>query len=396
MVSQEMLKLGRCRSVIREIAEYGSQRKAQIGEKNVFDFSIGNPSAPAPEKVTETLQRLLRETPPEALHAYTSAQGAVSVRKAIAEYIRETFGFAARAEHIYMTSGAAASLAISITALTQPGDEIIALTPCFPEYQVYVEKAGAKFVPVSCTPGTFQVDAAALAAAINENTKAVMINSPNNPTGAVLTEESLKAMVKVLEEKSVRFGHPIYIITDEPYRELVYGDCKVPYVPNLYPNTIVCYSYSKTLSLPGERIGYILVASSMENADTVYDAVHGAGRALGYICAPSMFQQAVAECQGCTADLSVYDENRKLLYDALTEYGFEAVYPDGAFYLFLKSPEPDANAFCEKAKEYELLFVPSDDFGCPGYVRIAYCVTTEQIRRSLPAFRQLAQYYLGA
>ena len=395
MVSEKMLRLGQHRSVIREIFEYGNQRKAQIGAENVFDFSLGNPSVPSPQIVTDTLQKLIAEIPAASLHAYTSAPGDPQVRKAIAKYIRDSFGFDAKASHIYMTAGAAASLTITLTALVEEGDEVIALAPFFPEYRVFTEKTGAKFVVVNTAEGTFQIDPEALAAAINPHTKAVIINSPNNPTGVVLTEKSIRALADILTAKEKAYGHPIYLISDEPYRELVYDNTPVPYLPCHYANTIVCYSFSKSLSLPGERIGYILVSPEAEGADQVYAAVCGAGRALGYVCAPSLFQQLVKHCLGHTADIGIYDENRKLLYSALTEYGFEAVYPDGAFYLFLKSPEPDANAFCEKAKAFELLLVPGDDFGCPGYVRISYCVTTEQIRRSLPAFRQLAKLYTG-
>ena len=394
MVNERMCQLGRHRSAIREIFEYGKQRTAQVGAENVFDFSLGNPSVPAPKIVTDTLQKLISQTPPEQLHAYTSAPGDGQVRQAIAQYIRDTFGLDARETDIYMTVGAAASLTITLTALVEDGDEVIAFAPYFPEYQVFVEKTGAKFVPVNSTEKTFQIDGEALEKAINSHTKAVIVNSPNNPTGVVLTEESIKALSQVLAEKSREFGHPIYLIADEPYRELVYGDTKVPYIPLYYKNTVVCYSFSKSLSLPGERIGYILVSPQMEDGQAVYDAVCGAGRALGYVCAPALFQQLVKECLGKTADISVYDANRQLLYKALTEYGFEAVYPQGAFYLFVKSPEADAAAFCEKAKQLDLLLVPADSFGYPGYVRIAYCVTTEKIQRSLPAFKKLAELSL--
>ena len=395
MVSEKMLSLGRHNSEIRDIAEYGQQRRAQVGEENVYDFSIGNPSVPAPQEVTDALKRLIEGTPAAALHAYTSAPGDHSVRKAVARYILDTFGFAANPDYIYMTSGASASLSISLSAIAQPGDEMIVFAPYFPEYRVFVEQAGAKFVVVGSAEKTFQIDPEALSAAVNEHTKAVLVNSPNNPTGVVLTQESIDVLCGILRAKEQEYGHPIYLIADEPYRELVYGDTQVPYLPLFYRNAIVCYSFSKSLSLPGERIGYILISPEAEEAQAVYDAVCGAGRALGYICAPSLFQQLLKECLGKTADISIYDENRKLLYNALTEYGFEAVYPDGAFYLFLKSPEPDAHAFCEKAKQFDLLMVPADSFGCPGYVRIAYCVTTEKIRRSLPAFRRLAELYTG-
>ncbi len=395
MVSADMLKLGQHRSVIREIFEYGNARRAQIGAQNVFDFSLGNPSVPAPSFVTETLQNLIVQTPAEQLHAYTSAAGDISVRKAVADYIQDTFGFATDENHIYMTVGAAASLTISLHALVESADEVIAFAPFFPEYRVFVEKTGAKFITVNSRKGDFQIDAAAFAAAVTPRTKAVIVNSPNNPTGAVLTLESVQALATVLKEKSAQFGHPIYLIADEPYRELIYDGKTVPYLPSYYQNTIVCYSFSKSLSLPGERIGYIAVSPLAADAKDVYAAVCGAGRALGYVCAPALFQQLVKHCLGKTADIAVYDRNRKLLYDALTRFGFEAVYPDGAFYLFVKSPDPDACAFCEKAKAFELLLVPGDDFGYAGYVRIAYCVSTAQIERALPAFQKLASLYKG-
>ena len=395
MVSKKMLELGRNRSVIRDIFEYGRQRREEIGAENVYDFSLGNPSVPAPPIVTDTLRELLGSVPAEALHAYTSSAGDPVVREAVAGYVRRTFGFDAQAKFIYMTAGAAASLTVTLTALTQPGDEVIAFAPYFPEYRVFAEAAGARFVPVASAPGTFQIDPEALTRAVTAHTKAVIVNSPNNPTGAVLDRQSIGALSDILTAKAAEYGHPIYLIADEPYRELVYDGAEVPYLPLFYKNTVVCYSFSKSLSLPGERIGYILVSPQAEDAAAVYDAVNGAGRALGYVCAPSLFQQLVRHCLGHTADLSVYEENRRLLYGALTEYGFEVVRPDGAFYLFIKAPEPDAAAFCEKARGLDLLLVPSDSFGCPGYARLAYCVTTEQIRRSLPAFRRLAAMYTG-
>lgn len=395
MIAEQMEKLGTCRSVIREIFEYGLRRKAEIGAENVFDFSLGNPNVPAPPLVTETLKQLLENTPAETLHAYTSAAGDKDVRQAVAAYIKDAFGFAADAEHLYMTVGAAASLTITLHALVQPQDEVIAFAPFFPEYRVFVEQTGAKFVTVNSRKGDFQIDGEALANAVTPRTKAVIVNSPNNPTGAVLTADSVRTLAAVLNEKSARYGHPIYLIADEPYRELVYDGVEVPYLPLYYPHTIVCYSFSKSLSLPGERIGYIMVSPTAADAKRVYAAVCGAGRALGYVCAPSLFQQLVKRCLGKTADITVYDRNRKLLYDALTAYGFKTVYPDGAFYLFMQSPEPDAAAFCEKAKQFELLLVPGDDFGCKGYVRISYCVSTAQIERSLPAFKKLAALYEG-
>ncbi len=393
MVNEKMRGLGACRSVIRELFEYGKARKAEIGAENVFDFSIGNPSVPAPDAVKETLCRLLEEGDPVALHGYTSAQGDAGVRRSIADHVAKTQGFAADPDLIYLTVGAAASLTVSLSAILNPGDEVILLAPFFPEYRVFVERTGAVVVPVLCTKGDFQPDMEALKAAITPKTRAVIVNSPNNPTGAVLTEENARALASLLAACEQTYGNDIYLIADEPYRELVYGDIKVPYLPSCYHNTIVCYSFSKSLSLPGERIGYILVSPQAHEPLALYQAVCGAGRALGFVCAPALFQYMIPSVLGMTSDISIYDRNRKLLYDALTSYGYEAVKPDGAFYLFVKALEEDAAAFCERAKDYELLLVASDSFGCPGYVRISYCVTTEQIERSLPAFRKLAESY---
>lgn len=393
MVSKEMLALGKKSSVIREIFEYARVRRGEIGAENVFDFSLGNPSIPAPAVVGETMQKLLTDTDPVLLHGYTSATGDMGVRQTIAANIRERFGFEANPALMYMTCGAAASLTISLRALCSAGDEVLLLAPFFPEYQVFVRNAGAVPVIVPGREGTFDIDFSALAAAINPKTRAIIVNSPNNPSGVVLDEACIRQLAMLLREKSAEYGRPIAIIADEPYRELVYGDVQVPYIPCYYDDTLVCYSYSKSLSLPGERIGYILVPPKMTGAGDVFAAVCGAGRSLGFVCAPSLLQFTVGACDGTPPDLTAYDANRRLLYDSLTEMGYEAVRPDGAFYLFVKALEPDANAFCERAKKYELLLVPSDDFGVTGYVRIAYCVSNDQIRRSLPAFEALYNDY---
>lgn len=392
-MNEKMRELGAKRSVIRELFEYGKKRKAEIGAENVYDFSLGNPSVPAPEKVRETLIRLIRDTDPVSLHGYTSAQGDAKVRKAIADYLNRTYDAGADADFLYMTVGAAASLTISLTALLNPGEEVVLLAPFFPEYRVFTERTGAKVTVVPADPDTFQPDFDALEKAFNAKTRAIIVNSPNNPTGVVLTEATVKRIAAILEAKQKEFGAPIYLISDEPYRELVYGGVKVPYLTKYYANTLVCYSFSKSLSLPGERIGYVLVSPRTADAERVYQAVCGAGRALGFVCASSLFQYMVPECLGLTSDLSFYDTNRKLLYDALCKDGFRVIQPDGAFYLFVRTPEPDANAFSARARDMELLLVPGDDFGCPGHVRISYCVSTEQIRRSLPAFRRLAESY---
>lgn len=394
MLNEKMRMLGAKRSVIRELFEYGKKRKALIGDENVFDFSLGNPSVASPDIVREGLVDLAEHTDPVKLHGYTSAQGDFKVRGAIADYLNNTYSASVTADCLYLTSGAAASLTISLTAILNTGDEVILLAPYFPEYKVFVERTGAKAVTVLCDISTFQPDFEALEKAIGPRTRAIIVNSPNNPTGVVMTKDSVVRLAKLLKDASVKYGEPIYLIADEPYRELVYGDTVVPYLTNYYDDTLVCYSFSKSVSLPGERIGYVLVSPRAKNFDDLYHAVCGAGRALGFVCATSLFQYLIPSLLGKTADLSIYDTNRKLLYDALTKAGYEAVYPDGAFYLFVKALESDANAFCERAKEYDLLLVPSDDFGCPGFVRIAYCVTTEQIERSLPAFKALAESYL--
>lgn len=392
MLNEKMLQLGENRSVIREIFEYGNKRRQEIGAENVFDFSLGNPSIPAPKEVNEAMVKLLTQSDPVKLHGYTSAQGAPDVRNTIAQSINKRFSVEADPNLIYMTCGAAASLTICLNALCNKGDEVIALAPFFPEYRVFAQKAGAKLVVAKCRESDFQIDFNALESAITENTKAIIVNSPNNPTGVVLSQPTIEKLAELLNKKQAEYDKNIFIICDEPYRELAYG-VDVPYIPKFYDNTLVCYSYSKSLSLPGERIGYIFVAPTVANKTKVYAAICGAGRALGFVCAPSLLQFTVRDCVELTSDVAVYKKNRDLLYNALTEYGYTAAKPDGAFYLFVKSPEADANAFCERAKKYELLLVPSDSFGFTGYVRISYCVSTEQIEKSLPAFKALIEEY---
>ncbi len=394
-LAEKMHGLGKEKSVIREIFEYGIKRKNEIGAENVFDFSLGNPSVPTSESVTNILMQLIEEVPPEKLHAYTSGSGALSVRQSIADYIQSTFGCEATASHIYITCGAAASLTISFHALLKEGDEVLAIAPFFPEYKVFVEKAGGKLVIVQAEEGTFQPNLEAIENSINERTKVLILNTPNNPTGVVYPENIIQSIADLLEKKQKEYGHPIFIISDEPYRELVY-DGEVPYIPNYYANTIVNYSFSKSLSLAGERIGYIFVSPKAEQSEEICFAVSGAGRSLGFVCAPSLFQYVIEKNLGQHVDVSIYKRNRDLLYDYLTNVGFTVVHPDGAFYLFLKAPIVDAKEFCEKAKEYELLLVPSDSFGYEGYVRISYCVEEEVIVNSLPAFAELAKHYFQA
>ncbi len=393
MYNEKMHALGSHRSVIREIFEYSKKRAAEIGEENVFDFSLGNPSVEPPRAVTEALVDLLQNSESMSLHGYTSAQGDASVRHAIADHIARRHNFEISPDLIYMTCGAAASLSISLRALLRKGEEVVLLAPFFTEYRVFVENADG--VPVISKPrhSDLQIDIEDLARRITPRTRAVIVNSPNNPSGVVYTEETLRALCALLEERSNMYGAPIYLIADEPYRELAYDGVHVPFLMSYYTNTLVCYSWSKALSLPGERIGYIAVSPSMPYAADVYAAVCGAGRSLGYVCAPSLFQKLITRTIDVSVNVDSYRENRDLLYGALSAYGYECVRPDGAFYLFVRTPCEDATAFCERAKRHELLVVPCDDFGVEGYIRIAYCVPRERIERALPAFKALLDEY---
>ena len=393
--NQKMYGLGSKRSIIREIFEYSKTRAAEIGAQNVYDFSLGNPSVPAPAEVNQTITELLATENSVLLHGYTSAQGDAGVRRVIADRIREKFNVQITPNHIYMTCGAAASLSICLKALIEENadDECIVFAPFFTEYRVFIENAGGKIVVSRPMEKTFQIDIADFESKINERTKAVIVNSPNNPSGVVYSEETVKALCEVLKRKSAEYGKVIYLIADEPYRELVYSGVDVPYLMNYYDNTLVCYSYSKSLSLPGERIGYIAVCPTMEDGSNIYLAVCGAGRSLGYVCAPSLFQQVIARCIDAKVNVEAYKENRDLLYDNLTAYGYECVKPDGAFYLFVKALEEDAYRFFERAKAHEILVVPCDDFGVSGYVRIAYCTDKSKVIGALPAFEALAKEY---
>lgn len=393
MFNEKMYALGSKRSIIREIFEYCKTRAVEIGADKVFDFSIGNPSVEPPKVISDTIADLIANENSVLLHGYTSAQGDLGVREAIANDINTRFGAGVGANNIYMTCGAAASLTISLRALLNSGEECVVFAPFFTEYRVFIENAQGKVVVSTPMPKTFQIDVADFESKITENTKAVIMNSPNNPSGVVYSEETIKAVCDVLKAKEKEYNHPIYLIADEPYRELVFDDVSVPYLMNYYDDTIVCYSYSKALSLPGERIGYIAVSPRANDSQNVYLAICGAGRSLGYVCAPSLFQQVIKRCIGAKVDVNIYKENRDILYTALTEYGYECVQPDGAFYLFVKALEDDAYKFFEKAKSKEILVVPCDDFGVSGYVRIAYCVDKQRIVNALPAFKALAEEY---
>ena len=391
MINETMYARGAESSVIREIFSYGLERKAQIGADKVFDYSLGNPSVPAPAAVRASIERSLA-LPSDELHGYTPAPGLPEARRAVAESLNRRFGTSYGMGDVFMTVGAAASVSMCVHALANPGEEVIVIAPYFPEYAVWIEKAGAVCVEVLADQTTFQIDPAAVAAAITPRTAAVIIDSPNNPTGAVYTRETLESLAAVLEEANTGREQPIFLISDEPYREIVYG-AEVPWVPSVYEDTVVCYSYSKSLSLPGERIGWVLVPNTCPLAARVMPAVAGAARTLGFVCAPSLFQRVVADCVDEPSDVEAYARNRELLTSALSDYGYTYVEPDGAFYLGVKALEPDAGAFCERACAHELLAVPSDSFGVPGWFRLGYCIDREVIERSLPAWKLLAEEY---
>ena len=391
MYNETMYERGNAPSAIRELFAYGMERKAQIGEDKVFDFSIGNPAVPAPDSVAETI-RELADMAPAQLHAYSAAQGLESTRTAIAENLNKRFGTHYTADNLYLTMGAAACLSACFTALIEPGDEIIVIAPYFPEYRIWIEFAGGVCVEVPAREDNFQIDLDALEQAITEKTKAVVINTPNNPVGTVYTRETLEGLADVLVQAEQKFDHDIYLISDEPYRELTYG-VEVPWVPAIYPNTLVCYSWSKSLSLPGDRIGYVLVPNEVHDSREVYLAVCGAGRSLGYICAPVFFQRVIERCVDEPTNVEAYAVNREILTHALDELGYEYIEPDGAFYLWIKALEPDAQAFSNKAKEHELLLVPSDSFGVGGWVRAGYCIDKSTIEHSIPAFAALKADY---
>ena len=389
MVNERAYALGANRSCIRELFEYGRRRAAVVGPENVYDYSLGNPSIPSPKEVDETIRQILSDTDSLQIHGYTSATGDAATRQAIATQLNTQYAAEAAGEDIFITCGAAPGLAAAFGALAFPGAEILAIAPYFPEYKVFVEGAGATFRVIPADLPHFQIDMAAVEAMITENTAAIIVNSPNNPSGVVYSRETLTALAALLTKKSREFGHPIYIVSDEPYRELVYGEATVPFLPHIYPNTVICYSYSKSLSLPGERIGYVYVPKQAADSKALYAAVAGAARSMGHVCAPSLWQKVIARCAHLQPDLASYDRNRRALYEGLTALGYEVPRPDGAFYLFVKAPGGDANAFSERAKAKDLLVVPGDGFGCPGYFRVCYCVSYEMIQKSLPVFAEL-------
>ena len=395
MVNQEYYNLGTAPSVIRALFAYGLEQTAKLGADKVYDYSLGNPSIPAPKKVNESIVDIVNNVDSIKLHGDSMAPGFEPARKAVADDLAARFGLEVKPSELFFTCGAAPALISIIKALTVNSDsEIMAIAPFFPEYRPFVTANGAKFVMVPPDTEAFQIKLDAVEALITKNTQAIIVNSPNNPSGVVYTEETLKGLAALLERKSAEYGHPIYIIADEPYRELVYGGVTVPFIPCIYKNTIVCYSYSKSLSLPGERIGYVYVPGFAEDSAAVFAAIAGAARIMGHVCPPTLMQKVIEYCATERPDLVAYDENRELLYNSLIEMGYECAKPDGAFYLFVKAPNGDANAFSEKAKlEHNLLVVPADGFGCPGFFRCSYCVANDMIRRSLPAFKAMIESY---
>ncbi len=390
MIPSDTLGWGTARNCIREVYEYGLRLKAEIGEDKVFDFSLGNPSVPAPPQVREAILKALEDP---TLHDYTVAPGRPSLRQAIADNLNAQYGTNLAPTDIYVTCGASAAVTCSIKGLLKPGEEAVAFAPHYPEYPVFTRTAGGKFVFCSLRREDLQMDIEALEAVLTENTAVVLVNSPNNPSGAVLNEESLRKLADCLYKAQERFGHPIYIISDEPYRELVYDLDSVPSPIQFYDNTVVCYSYSKSLSLPGERIGYYAVSDRAERREEVFASLAGAARSYGYVNPPSLMQRVVEACVDLKPDISTYRENRDILCGILDEVKMPYIHPDGAFYLFIRSPEPEAKVFCKHARKYGLLLVPSNDFGITGYARAAYCVKGEMIRRSRDAFKALAQEY---
>ena len=390
MINPNAYTLGANRSCIRELFEYGRSRAAIVGADHIYDYSLGNPSIPSPPAVNDAIRQILEDTDTLLVHGYTSATGDFATRKAISDDLNQRFDAGSAPEDFFIGCGAAPELVAVMRALAVPGGELLTIAPYFPEYKPFAEEAGLIFKVVPPDVPAFQIKLDAVEAMLTPNTQAVLINSPNNPSGVVYTRETLTDLGALLSRKASEYGHPIYIISDEPYRELAYG-IEVPFVPAIYPDTVICYSYSKSLSLPGERIGYVYVPKAVADSTALFAAVAGAARSTGHVCAPSLLQKVIARCAHLRPDLEAYDRNRKALYEGLTAMGYEMAKPDGAFYLFIKAPGGDANAFSEKAKQKDLLLVPGDGFGCPGYFRICYCVSYEMIQNSLPVFKALIE-----
>mgnify|MGYP001046798982 FL=1 len=395
MISQKYKDMLQAKSVIREMSAWANQRGAEIGYENVFDYSLGNPSVPVPQAFTDKMIELLQTRDVMELHGYSQSQGIPSVRAKFAAYLNKTFGMNYTAEHIFMTTGAAGAVAHAVRAVTQPGDEVITFAPYFPEYHHYVNQTGAVLKVVPADTEQFQIHFGELEKAINSKTMAVLINTPNNPSGTVYSTATLQKLAALLEKKQKEYGHDIFIISDEPYREIVFDGVDAPYVSTFYQNTLSCYSFAKSLSIPGERLGYVAANPKCTDAELISVMCSQISRGIGHNCPPSIIQIAVSEVLGITSDLSVYETNMNLLYQELTALGFTCVKPGGTFYIFPKALEEDSIAFCQKALKYDLVLVPGDSFGCPGYFRMAYCIATEKVERSLAALRQFAKAEYG-
>ena len=394
MFNEKAYGLGANRSVIRELFEYGRKRAAEVGPENVFDFSLGNPNVPAPEAVKKAIEDLVENEDPLVLHGYTNSNsGYADVREAVAKSLNERFGTAFEGKNIIMTVGAAGGLNVILKTIINAGDEVLTFAPYFGEYRAYVNNFDGVLVEVSPNTVDFQPKLDEFEQKITPKTKAVIVNTPNNPTGVVYSEETIKKMAAIMEAKQKEYGTEIFLISDEPYRELVYDGAEVPYLTKYYDNTIVGYSYSKSLSLPGERIGYLVIPDEVADSEDMLSAANVANRILGFVNAPTLQQKIVKACLNEKTDISYYDRNREALYNGLKECGFECIKPEGAFYLFVKSPVENEKEFCEAGKKYNILMVPGSSFACPGYVRLAYCVSYETIVNSLPKFAELAKEY---
>ncbi|MBQ1554784.1 MAG: pyridoxal phosphate-dependent aminotransferase [Clostridia bacterium] len=395
MINPQYKQMLQHKSIIRELSEYATARASEIGSENVFDFSLGNPSVPCTQHFTDTMIELLHTAEPVALHGYSPSLGIESVRRAVADSLHSRFGVNYESKHIFMTTGAAGAVAHAVRCVTQPGDEVLTFAPFFPEYTPYVNQTGAILKVVPPRTEDFQINFEAFEQMLTDKVAAVLINTPNNPSGVVYSTQTLTALADLLRKKQVEYGHDIFLISDEPYREIVFASVDAPYVASFYDNTLTCYSFSKSLSLPGERIGYVAVNPRATDADLIAVMCGQISRGIGHNCPPSIIQLAVSRVINETSDLSVYETNMNLIYDKLTELGFTVVKPGGTFYIFPKALEEDAGAFCRKALAYDLVLVPADNFGCPGYFRMAYCIDTEKVKRSLPVLERFVREQYG-
>lgn len=393
MINEQYKRMLEGKSVIRQLSEFATERGKEIGYENVFDYSLGNPSVPVPGEFTEAMIKLLRTKDSMELHGYSPSLGIASVKEKIADSLNQRFGMNYTGNHIFPTTGAAGAVAHAVRCVTEPGDEVLTIAPYFPEYNMYVNMTGARLKVVPADTESFQIQFDRLEEMLTEKVAALLINTPNNPSGAVYSEDTLKKLAELLMRKQKEYGHDIFLISDEPYREIVFDGKKAPYVSRFYDNTLSCYSYSKSLSLPGERIGYVAANPACRDAELISAICGQISRGIGHNCPPSIIQLAVAEILDVTADMSVYERNMNILYNELTALGFECVRPGGTFYIFPKALEEDAAAFCRKALAYDLVLVPSDSFGVPGFFRMAYCIDTEKVERSLEALQKFVKGY---